>query len=82
MKKSAVSWLVVVLFIVVVVAAVLAQGPPGGQAQPAGQPPGCPRFADPAWSAVCRASEAGLSVANNRRAIASGFVCTWNGGIA
>ena len=39
MKKSAVSWLVVVSFLVVAVAAVLAQRPPGGPAQPAGQPP-------------------------------------------
>jgi glyoxylase-like metal-dependent hydrolase (beta-lactamase superfamily II) len=39
MKKSAVSWLVVVSCAVVAVAAVLAQGLPGGQAQPAGQPP-------------------------------------------
>ncbi len=39
MKKS-VSWLVVVSFAVVAVAALLAQGGPGGQAQPtAGQPP-------------------------------------------
>ena len=39
MKKSAVFWLVVVSFLVAAVAGVLAQGPPGGQAQPAGQPP-------------------------------------------
>jgi hypothetical protein len=39
MKKSAVSWLVVVSFAVVAVVSVLAQGPPAGQAPPAGQPP-------------------------------------------
>jgi hydroxyacylglutathione hydrolase len=39
MKKSAVSWLVVVSLAVVAVAAVLAQGQPGAQAPPAGQPP-------------------------------------------
>jgi hydroxyacylglutathione hydrolase len=39
MKKSAVSWLVIALLAGVAVAAVVAQGGPGGQAQPAGQPP-------------------------------------------
>ena len=39
MRKSAVSWLVVVSLVVLAVVAVLAQGPPGGQARPAGQPP-------------------------------------------